>query len=79
MTKNFHLLIFSGAVGIRVFCFKKEYIENMLPICVSYDVLNVCSEPFVMTLNVRAARLASSKVKSITFSYEGFDRIVDPW
>ena len=51
----------------------------MLPICVSYGLLNVCSEPFVMALNVRAALLASTKVKFVTFSYEAFDRVVDPW
>ena len=43
------------AVGIRVIRFKREYFGNMLPICVSYGLLNVCYEPFVMALNVRAA------------------------
>ena len=27
----------------------------MLPICISNALLNMCSEPFVMVLNVRAA------------------------
>ena len=53
--QNFSPSHFSRAVGIRVIRFKREYIGNMLPICVSYGLLNVCSEPFVMALNVRAA------------------------
>ena len=53
--KLFTFSFFSGAVRIRVIRFKREYIGNMLPICVSYGLLNVCSEPFVIALNVRAA------------------------
>ena len=48
MAKTFHLLTFSGAVGIRVFRLKREDIGNILPVCVSYDLLNMCSEPFVL-------------------------------
>ena len=51
----------------------------MLPICISNALLNMCSEPFVMVLNVRAALLASTKVKFITFPYQAFDRAIDPW
>ena len=39
----------------------------------------MCSEPFVMVLNVRAARLASTKIKFLRFSNEASDRAVDPW
>ena len=58
MTKTFSPSHFSRAVGIRVIRFKRKYIGNMLPISVSYHaygLLNVCSEPFVRALNVRAA------------------------
>ena len=55
MTKLFCLFIFSRAVGIRAFRLKREYIGNIFPICISDDLLNMCSEPFVMVLNVRAA------------------------
>ena len=53
--QNLHLLIFSWAVGIRVFRLKVEDIRNMFPICISNDLLNMCSEPFVVALNVRVA------------------------
>ena len=45
---------FSRAVGIRIFRLKREDIGNMFPICISNDLLNICSEPFVMVFNVRA-------------------------
>ena len=45
------LFIFSGTIGIRVIIFKGEDIGNMLPICISNALLNMCSEPFVMVLN----------------------------
>ena len=57
MTKTFCLFIFSRAVGIRTFRLKREYIGN---ICISDELLNMCSEPFVMVLNVRAAHLAAT-------------------
>ena len=60
----FTFSFFSRAIGIRVFRLKRKYIGNMLPVCVSYDLLNMCSEPCVL--------------KFITFSYEAFDRTVDP-
>ena len=40
----FTFSFFSGAVGIRVIHFKREYIGNMLPVCVSYGLSNMCSE-----------------------------------
>ena len=55
MTKTFLPFIFSRAAGIRTFRLKREYIGNMFPICISDDLLNMCSEQFVMVLNVRAA------------------------
>ena len=54
MTKIFCLLIFPGTVEIRAIIFKREDIGNMLPICISNAPLNMCSEPFVMVLYVRA-------------------------
>ena len=54
MTKLFCLFIFSGTIGIRVIIFKGEDIGNMLQVCNSNALLNMCSEPFVMVLNVRA-------------------------
>ena len=46
MTKTFFcLFIFSGTIGIRVIIFRGEDIGNMLPICISNALLNMCSEP----------------------------------
>ena len=45
MTKTFCFLIFPGTVGIRAIFFKREDIGNMLPICVSNALLNMCTEP----------------------------------
>ena len=42
--KLFCLFIFSGTIGIRVIIFKGEDIGNMLPICISNALLNMCSE-----------------------------------
>ena len=50
----------------------------MLPICIPDDLLNMCSEPFVMALDVRAACLASTELKTVASFYEAFDRTVDP-
>ena len=55
MTKTFSPSHFSGTIGISAIRIKREVIGNMLPICISDDLLNMCSEPFVMALNVRAA------------------------
>ena len=55
MTKTFLPFHFYRAAGFRTFCLKREYIGNMFPMCISDDLLNMCSEPFVMVLNVRAA------------------------
>ena len=55
MTNPFLLFIFSRAAGIRTFRLKREYIGNLFPICISDDLVNMCSEPFVMVLNVRDA------------------------
>ena len=57
---------FSRAVRIRIYRLKREDIGNMFPICASAGILNICSEPFVMVLNVRTARPASTKVKFVT-------------
>ena len=54
MAKTFCLLIFTGTIGIRAIIFKGDDIGNVLPICISNALLNMCSEPFVMVLNVRA-------------------------
>ena len=56
MTKTFlpsHF--FSGTIGISAIRIKIEDIGNLLPICISDDLLNMCSEPFVMALDVRTA------------------------
>ena len=45
----------SGTIGISAIRIKREDFGNMFPICISDDLLNMCSEPFVMALNVRAA------------------------
>ena len=63
MAKFFCLFIFSRTAVIRTFRLKRENIGNMFPICISDDLLNMCSEPFLMVLNVRAAWLASTKIK----------------
>ena len=55
MTKTFSPSHFSGEIGISAFRIQSEDIGNMLPICISDDLLNMCSEPFVMALDVRAA------------------------
>ena len=55
MTKTFSLSHFFGVVGIRVFRLKTEDFGNMFPICIPNDFLNMCSEPFVVALNVRTA------------------------
>ena len=56
MTKTFFCLFcFSRAAGIRTFRLKREYSVNMFSICISDYLLNMCSEPFVMVLNVRTA------------------------
>ena len=57
--QNFFVLsFFSRTAGIRTFRLKREDVVNklnMFQICISNDLLNMCSEPFVMVLNVRAA------------------------
>ena len=56
MTKTFSPSHFFWGSRDQGYLFQRRiYIGNMLPICVSYGILNVCSEPFVMALNVRAA------------------------
>ena len=55
MTKTFSPFLFSKAVGIRIFRFKREAIGNMFQLCIPDDFLNMCSESFVMALSVRAA------------------------
>ena len=37
----------------------------------------MCSEPFVMALDVRAACIAGTVVKSVASFYEAFNRTVD--
>ena len=37
----------------------------MFSVCIPNAFLNMCSEPFVMTLNVRSARFVSTKVKLV--------------
>ena len=49
----------------------------MLPICISDDLLNMCSEPFVMAPDVRAACIAYAVVKSVASFYEPLNRTVD--
>ena len=51
----FSLIFFSGTIGISVIRIKKEDIGNMLQICISDDLLKMCSEQVVMALDVRAA------------------------
>ena len=54
--QNFFVFsFFSRTAGIRTFRLKREDVVNMFQICISNDLLNMCSEPFVMVLNVRAA------------------------
>ena len=79
MTKTFSPSHFLEAIGISGIRIKREDIGKMLPICISDDLLNMCSEPFVTALGVRDACLASMKVKSVASSYGAFDRTVDPW
>ena len=55
MTKTFLPIHFFRDNRDQVIIFKGEDIGNMLPICISNALLNMCSEPFVMVLNVRAA------------------------
>ena len=59
MTKIFYIFIyflfFLWAIGIIVISFKGEDIGNMFQICISDGFLYMCSEPFVMVLNVRTA------------------------
>ena len=38
-----------------MFRLKREDIRSMFPICIPNDFLNMCSEPFVVALNVRSA------------------------
>ena len=54
MTKTFYIFHFFSGYGIIVISFKGEDIGNMLPICISDGFLYMCSEPFVMVLNVVA-------------------------
>ena len=76
----FTFSFFSWAIGISVFRTRKEKVLEIcqFPICISNDLLNMCSESFVMVLNGRAAWLASTKVKNVPFSDEAFDRTADP-
>ena len=55
LTNDQNLLHFSFFLGIIVISFKGEDIGNMFPIFISGGFLYVCSEPFVMVLNVRTA------------------------
>ena len=56
MTKTFlPFHFFSRSAGIRTFRLKRKDVGNMFPICISNDLLNMCSEPCVMVLNVWAA------------------------
>ena len=55
MTKTFSPSHFLGTIGISAICIKRDDIGNMLPISISDDLLNMCSEPFVMAFDVRAA------------------------
>ena len=74
MTKTLSLSHFLGVtIGISAIHIKREDIGNMLPICISDDLLNMCSEPFVMALDVRGTCFASKEVKSVTSFYEAFD------
>ena len=54
MTKTFLPFHFFGDNRDQGYHFQREDIDNMLPICISNALLNMCSEPFVMVLNVRA-------------------------
>ena len=69
MTKTSLPSHFSRAVGIRIFCLKREDIGNIFQICNSNDLLNMYSEPFVMALNVLQeidVRLSNSASKTPT-------------
>ena len=73
----FAFSFFSRAAGIRTFRLKRDYVENMFQICISDDLLNMCSEPFVMVLrlcknkSVSANMLESKRVGILRlFFYE---------
>ena len=51
----------------------------MFPICISDGFLYMCSEPFVMVLNVRTAWLSSTEVQFFSIPNKTIDRMVDPW
>ena len=53
--KIFNFLFLSGTIENRIFCLKREDVGIMFPICITNDLLNMCFEPLVMALNVRAA------------------------
>ena len=44
-----------GTIGISVIRLKREDFGIMFPIWISNDLLNTCTESFLMTLDVRAA------------------------
>ena len=62
----FTFYFFPSALGICAIRLKREGIGNMFPKCISNALLNMCSDPFVMVLNVRAACLVSTKLKSVS-------------
>ena len=57
--QNFFSFSFLETIGISGIRIKREDMGKMLPICISDDLLNMCSEPFVTALDVRDACLAS--------------------
>ena len=55
MTKTFSPSHFIGDNRDQRYLYQNRRYWNMLPICIHDDHLNMCSEPFVMALDVRAA------------------------
>ena len=67
------------SVGIWAIVLERKYIGNMFPIGISQYLLNMCSEPLLMNLNIRVLWFASMKEKLMSLFYKPFDRCIEPW
>ena len=58
------------SVGIWSIIFEHKYIGNVFPIGISQYLLNICSEPLVMNLDIRVLWFPSTKVKLMSLFYK---------
>ena len=64
------------SVGIWAIVLERKYIGNL---GISPYLLDMCSEPFVMNLDITVLGFVSTKVKLTSLFYKSFDRYIDLW